>query len=59
MIIKFIDMTEHHQLLVELEEKNKFLKEINRTLNANISVNKTSYSRTRNEIMCQKRSMIS
>ena len=40
MIIKFIDMTEHHQLLVELEEKNKYLKEINRTLNANISVNK-------------------
>ena len=40
LILKFIEITEHHQLLEELEEKNKKLKQINRTLNENISVSK-------------------
>lgn len=40
MIIKFIEITEQHQLLIELENKNRTLKNINRTLSENISVSK-------------------
>lgn len=39
-IVKFLDMTDHHKLLRELEEKNEKLQEINGTLNENISVKK-------------------
>lgn len=39
-IIKFVDMSEYHQLVRELESKNSALQQINRTLNENISVKK-------------------
>jgi len=39
-IIKFVDMTEYHTLLYELENKNYELQEINMALNENISVKK-------------------
>lgn len=39
-IIKFVDMTQYHQLIHELEDKNVALREINETLNKNISVKK-------------------
>lgn len=39
-IVKFVDMSEHHQLMEELENKNIELQEINTRLNENISVKK-------------------
>lgn len=39
-VVKFVDMTEYHELMHELEIKNKKLQTINSTLNENISVKK-------------------
>ncbi len=39
-IVKFVDMTQYHQLIHELEIKNTALRKMNETLNKNISINK-------------------